>query len=563
MLVRLTIRDIVLIDRLDLEFGAGLSILTGETGAGKSILLDALSLALGARGDGALVRQGQAQGQVTAVFELPHGHPALALAREQGAEIDGDLIMRRVQLADGRTRAFVNDQPVGVQILRTLGAGLVEIHGQHDERALLDPASHRALVDAFGGLSEEAAATRRAHGALKQNQAALAAETERLKAARADADFLRHAHEELKRLAPQPGEEAFLAERRAAMMQAEKVVSDIQAAHEILTGDAAVAQRVAAAARRLERRAVQAPALVEPCVKALDAALEALDIAQSAIEEALRAAEFDPKELERAEERLFALRASSRKYSVPVDNLAALAETYAGNLAALDAGELKLAALEKAAAEAARAYDKAAGGLSKARGRAARDLERAVNSELAPLKLERAEFSVAIASDPAYGAAEGIDRVEFNVRTNPGSRAGPLMKVASGGELARFMLALKVALADRGSAPTLVFDAIEPGVGGAVADAIGQRLARLAARAQVLAVTHAPQVAARSTNHFRIAKAEIGKGERVATSVLALDGKARREEIARMLAGATITEEARAAARRLDRGARAQGDYLA
>jgi DNA repair protein RecN (Recombination protein N) len=291
--------------------------------------------------------------------------------------------------------------------------------------------------------------------------------------------------------------------------------------------------------------------LVEPCVKALDAALEALDLAQSAIEEALRAAEFDPKELERVEERLFALRAASRKYSVPVDGLAALAETYAGNLAALDAGEARLAALEKAAAEAARAYDKAAGGLSKARGRAGRDLERAVNAELPPLKLERAEFSVAIVSDPASVAAEGIDRIEFHVRTNPGSRAGPLMKVASGGELARFMLALKVALADRGSAPTLVFDEIDSGVGGAVADAIGQRLARLAARAQVLAVTHAPQVAARSTNHFRIAKAEIGKGERVATSVLALDDKARREEIARMLAGATITEEARAAARRL------------
>jgi DNA repair protein RecN (Recombination protein N) len=551
MLARLTIRDIVLIDRLDLEFGPGLSILTGETGAGKSILLDALSLALGARGDGALVRQGQGQGQVTVVFELASDHPALALAREQGAEIDGDLIMRRVQLADGRTRAFVNDQPVGVQTLRAIGAGLVEIHGQHDERALLDPASHRALVDAFGGLSEEVAATRRAYGALKASQADFAAETERLKAARADADFLRHAHEELKRLAPQPGEEGSLAERRTAMMQAEKVVSDIHAARESLGGDAALAQHVAAAARRLERRALQAPALIEPCVKALDAALEALDLAQSAIDEALRAAEFDPKELERAEERLFALRAASRKYSVPVDHLAALAETYAGDLAALDAGEARLAALEKAAAEAVRAYDKAAGDLSKARRRAARDLERAVNAELAPLKLERAEFSVAIVNDPTNVAADGVDRIEFHVRTNPGSRAGPLMKVASGGELARFMLALKVALADRGSAPTLVFDEIDSGVGGAVADAIGQRLARLAARAQVLAVTHAPQVAARSTSHFRIAKREIGKGERVATSVLALDDEARREEIARMLAGATITEEARAAARRL------------
>jgi DNA repair protein RecN (Recombination protein N) len=551
MLVRLTIRDIVLIDRLDLEFGPGLSILTGETGAGKSILLDALALALGARGDGALVRQGQAQGQVTAVFEVPPDLPALTAAREQGAETDGELIMRRVQLADGRTRAFINDLPVGVQTLRALGAGLVEIHGQHDERALVDAASHRALIDAFGGLADEAEETRSAFAAFREAEAQLAAETERLRAARADADFLRHAHDELTGLAPQTGEEAILAGRRAEMMQAEKVVSDIRAAHESLTGDAAIAQHLAAAARRLQRRAAQAPALIDPCVKALDMALEALDAAQSAVESALGAAEFDPKELERAEERLFALRAASRKYSVPVDNLAALAQTYAANLAALDAGEARLAALAKALSEAAGAYEKAAAVLSRARRASARELERAVNGELAPLKLERAEFSVVIASDPASASGEGIDRAEFHVRTNPGSRAGPLMKVASGGELARFMLAIKVALADRGSAPTLVFDEIDTGVGGAIADAIGQRLARLAARAQVLAVTHAPQVAARSTNHFKIAKAEIEKGERVATSVSALDGPARREEIARMLAGATVTEEARAAARRL------------
>ena len=551
MLARLTIRDIVLIDRLDLEFGPGLSILTGETGAGKSILLDALALALGARGDGALVRQGQAQGQVTAVFDVPADFPALDIAREQGAEIEGELILRRVQLADGRTRAFVNDLPVGVQTLRALGAGLVEIHGQHDDRALVDAASHRTLVDAFGGLGEEVAATRRAFTAVRESETALAAETERLKAARADADFLRHAHQELTRLAPQAGEETTLAERRAAMMQAEKVVSDIQAAQESLGGGNSVSQHLAAAARRLQRRAPQAPALIDPCVKALDAALEALEGAESAIDEALRAAEFDPKELERAEERLFALRAASRKYSVPVDHLAALAETYEDNLAALDAGEARLVALSKAASDAAAAYHKAAANLSKERKKNARDLERAVNAELAPLKLERAEFSVVVASDTKNVSAEGIDRIEFHVRTNPGSRPGPLMKVASGGELARFMLALKVALADRGSAPTLVFDEIDTGVGGAVADAIGQRLARLAAQAQVLAVTHAPQVAARSTSHFRIAKDAIDKGQRVATSVSALDGAARREEIARMLAGATITEEARAAARRL------------
>jgi DNA repair protein RecN (Recombination protein N) len=551
MLVRLAIRDIVLIDVLDLEFSGGLSILTGETGAGKSILLDALSLALGARGDGALVRQGQPQGQVTAVFELPADHPAIALARERNIEADRELILRRVQVADGRTRAFVNDQPVSAQLIRAISAGLVEIHGQHDERALLDAATHRVLVDAFGGLEAMAETTNSAFAALKAVEAELAEETARVVAAQAEADFAAHAHRELSRLAVGPGEEEALAERRALMMQAEKVAADIREAHQSLTGEASATPLLVAAARRLERRLSQAPALIEPCVKALDAALEALDAATSAIEAALAAADFDPNELERAEERLFALRGMARKYATPVAQLPALADKYAADLAALDAGQARLAALGEAAAAARRAYFTAATALSKARAATARELERAVTAELPPLKLERARFIVEIASDGALVSADGFDRVEFCVQTNPGARAGPLMKVASGGELARFMLALKVALADRGSAPTLVFDEIDTGVGGAVADAIGQRLARLAAQAQVLAVTHAPQVAARSTSHFRIAKSDVGRGERVATRVSALDAPARREEIARMLAGATITEEARAAARRL------------
>jgi DNA repair protein RecN (Recombination protein N) len=556
MLVRLTIRDIVLIDQLDLEFEGGLSILTGETGAGKSILLDALALALGARGDGALVRQGQTQGQVTAVFEVADDLPALAAAREHGLETSGELIMRRVQLADGRTRAFVNDQPVSAQTLRALGAGLVEIHGQHDERALVEAASHRSLVDAYGGLSREAGATREAFTAVKEAQARLETETARLRAARADADFLRHAHDELSRLAAQSGEEDELAARRAAMMQAEKVAADLREAHESLSGETAIMQHLAAAARRLQRRAGQAPSLIEPCVKALDGALEALDAAEGALEASLRAADFDPRELDRVEERLFALRGAARKFAVPVEGLGSLAERYGAELAALDAGEAELKRLAVAAEAAGRAYDSAAAALSGARAASARELERVVNGELAPLKLERAEFSVAMTSDPTNVGAEGVDRLEFHARTNPGSRAGPLMKVASGGELARFMLALKVALADRGSAPTLVFDEIDTGVGGAVADAIGQRLARLAARAQVLAVTHAPQVAARSTSHFKIAKSAVGNGKRVATRVKTLDTLQRREEIARMLAGATITEEARAAAWRLIEGAR-------
>jgi DNA repair protein RecN (Recombination protein N) len=556
MLVRLTIRDIVLIDQLDLEFEGGLSILTGETGAGKSILLDALALALGARGDGALVRHGQAQGQVTAVFEVADDLPALATARRHGLETDGELILRRVQLADGRTRAFVNDQPVSAQTLRALAAGLVEIHGQHDERALVDAASHRSLVDAYGGLSREASATREAFAALKDAQARLETESARFRAARADIDFLQHAHDELSRLAAESGEEEGLAARRAAMMQAEKVAADLRDAHESLRGETAIMQHLAAAARRLQRRAAQAPSLIDPCVKALDGALEALDAAESALETSLRAADFDPRELERVEERLFALRGAARKYAVPVEGLASLAERYGTELAALDAGEAELKRLAAAAEAAGRAYDEGAAALSQARAASARELERVVNGELAPLKLQRAEFSVAMTSDPTNAGAEGFDRLEFYARTNPGSRAGPLMKVASGGELARFMLALKVALADRGSAPTLVFDEIDTGVGGAVADAIGQRLARLAARAQVLAVTHAPQVAARSTSHFKIAKSTVGNGKRVATRVKALDGLERREEIARMLAGATITEEARAAAWRLIEGAR-------
>jgi DNA repair protein RecN (Recombination protein N) len=551
MLVRLAIRDIVLIDQLDLEFAAGLSILTGETGAGKSILLDALSLALGARGDGALVRQGQAQGQVTAVFELAQDHPALALAHERNIETDGELILRRVQLADGRTRAFVNDQPASAQTIRAISSGLVEIHGQHDERALMDASAHRALVDAYWGLEASAESIRAAFDAVKSVELELADETARVAAAQAEADFAAHAHLELTKLAPMPGEEEALAERRSLMMQAEKVSADIREAHESLSGEASAMPLLVAAARRLERRLSQAPALIEPCVKALDTALEALDAATAAIETALRAADFDPDELERAEARLFALRGMARKYSTPVTQLAALAEKYAADLAALDAGRARLVALGEAAKKARSEYSLAAAVLSKARQSSARQLEKAVGAELAPLKLERARFIVEIASDASVLSPDGIDRVEFCVQTNPGSRAGPLMKVASGGELARFMLALKVALADRGSAPTLVFDEIDTGVGGAVADAIGQRLARLASRAQVLAVTHAPQVAARSTRHFRIAKSDVGKGERVATRVLALDAPARREEIARMLAGATITEEARAAAKRL------------
>jgi DNA repair protein RecN (Recombination protein N) len=555
MLARLSIRDIVLIDRLDIDFTSGLSVLTGETGAGKSILLDAFALALGARGDVALVRQGAEQGQVTAAFELRSGHPAAALMVANDIPAEDELILRRVQFADGRTRAFVNDQPVSAQTLKALGAALVEIHGQHDERALVDMATHRRLLDAFGGLEGKAAEVERlweARRAREHEMATLRAEVER---AQREADFLRHAVEELQRLAPEPAEETALADRRAAMMQAEKVAGDLRDAHEAVAGAASPVPALSAALRRLERRTAQAPALIEPAVKALDAALTALDDARGQLDQALRAADHDPRELERIEERLFALRAAARKYTVPVDGLNALAARYAADLGLIDAGAERLAALESAAREADEHYRKAAMALSQARKAAAAKLDGAVNGELKPLKLERAKFMTEMVTEPDGGGPHGIDRIEFWVQTNPGTRPGPLMKVASGGELARFLLALKVALADRGSAPTLVFDEVDTGVGGAVADAIGVRLARLGRRAQVVAVTHAPQVAARADRHYLISKSALDKGKRVATRVAELAADKRREEIARMLAGAEITAEARAAAERLIKAA--------
>jgi DNA repair protein RecN (Recombination protein N) len=557
MLVRLSIRDIVLIDRLDIDFGSGLAALTGETGAGKSILLDAFALALGARGDVALVREGAEQGQVTAAFDIANDHPARAVlvANDLGADLGAgdELIVRRVQFADGRTRAFVNDQPVSVQVLRALGSALVEIHGQHDDRAFVEAATHRALLDAFAGLEDAAADVGRRWDERRERGAAVEAHRADVERARREAEWLRHAVDELGHLAPQSGEETSLANRRAAMMQAEKATEDLRATHEAVTGPHSPVPPLATAVRRLERRAAQAPALVEPVVKAIDAALTALDEARGHLEQALRAADFDPGELERIEERLFALRAAGRKYNAPVDELAALARRYEGDLALIDAGAERLAALEKEAQASVTRYREAAQSLSAGRKRAAAALDKAVNAELKPLKLERAQFSTQI--ETGGEGPDGLDRVEFWVRTNPGTRPGPLMKVASGGELARFLLALKVVLADRGSAPTLIFDEIDTGVGGAVADAIGVRLARLASGVQVIAVTHAPQVAARADRHYLIAKDTLAKGKRVATRVLELQAERRREEIARMLAGAEITAEARAAAERLIRAA--------
>jgi DNA repair protein RecN (Recombination protein N) len=556
MLIQLSIRDIVLIERLDLEFDAGLSVLTGETGAGKSILLDSLSLALGGRGDGSLVRHGADKGQVTAVFDVGADHPARVLLRNNDIDDDGDLVFRRVQSGDGRTRVFINDQPASVALMREAGQYLVEIHGQHDDRALVDTDAHRALLDAFGGLSEHAGDVSGLFEAWRAAKAALKAHRTKVETARREADWLRSSVDELEKLSPMEGEEEELAERRAQMMKAEKMASDINEADEVLSGHGSPVPVISGLLRRLERKAEQAPELLNDTVAALDAALNALSDAQAAVEAALRAADFNPRELEESEERLFALRGAARKYNVPVDSLAELASRMVADLADLDAGEERLHALETQVTEAQAAFLHAAKMLSERRHSTGAALAEAVMAELPALKLERAEFLVEITSDTESAGPTGIDTVAFHVRTNPGSRPGPIMKVASGGELSRFLLALKVALADRGSAPTLVFDEIDTGVGGAVADAIGKRLKRLAGGVQVLSVTHAPQVAARAATHLLIAKGPSEAGATsVSTRVNTMNSDERREEIARMLAGEHVTAEARAAAARLLEGA--------
>lgn len=562
MLARLSIRDIVLIERLDIEFATGLAVLTGETGAGKSILLDAFALALGGRGDAGLVRHGAEQGQVTAVFDIPKNHPATKILAENGLDDASfaescEMILRRVQLADGRTRAFINDQAISVQTLKAVGAALVEIHGQHDERALVDAATHRRLLDAFAGLEKDVGAVEALWDARRAANIELEEHRAGMERAAREADYLRHASDELKQLAPKDGEETSLASRRTTMMQGEKIASDLREAQEVVGGHNSPVAALSAAVRRLERRGVNSPALVEPAVKAIDIAINALEEADQHLQAALAATDFDPAELERIEERLFALRAASRKYSTPVDGLAALAARYAADVVLIDAGASRLKKLEQAAIEVDARYAAAAKKLSAARQKSAEKLNKAVNAELAPLKLERAKFMTQVATDEAAPGPQGFDRVEFWVQTNPGTKPGPMMKVASGGELSRFLLALKVVLSDRGSAPTLVFDEIDTGVGGAVADAIGGRLARLAGKVQVMAVTHAPQVAARADQHLLISKDALDKGKRVATRVNALAADHRREEIARMLAGAEITAEARAAADRLLKAATA------
>lgn len=552
MLAALSIRDIVLIERLELSLDSGLCTLTGETGAGKSILLDALGLAIGARADAGLVRQGAEQGSVSAVFDVSADHPARAILRENGIEDEGDLILRRVQTRDGRSRAFVNDQPVSVGLLRQIGDQLVEVHGQHDERGLLDASGHRAILDAFGGFEGKLQQLRKLWNTASAAREALAEHEAMLARAKAEQDYLTHVVAELDELAPQAGEETSLAEERALMMHSEKIASDLVEAEEALSGDSGLDARLNVALRRLARAAEQAGGRLDAAIAALERTLNEAAEARDRIAEAVRALEFDPARLELVETRLFALRAAARKHNVQVDDLAALAEKLRSALQEIEGGETRLVELRKAADEAAAAYGAAARALSEARAKAAATLDKEVMKELKPLKLDRASFKTQIEVLPeAQGGPEGIDRVSFLVSTNPGAPFGPLIKIASGGELSRFVLALKVALASRGSAPTLIFDEVDSGVGGAVAEAVGLRLAELAKSVQVVVVTHSPQVAARAQHHFRISKGGETKNAKIATRVETLDASARREEIARMLAGATVTDEARAAADRL------------
>ncbi len=551
MLASLTIRDVVLIERLGLTFRRGLCALTGETGAGKSILLDALGLALGARAESGLVRHGADQASVTAEFDLSGDHPAFAILKEQGLDADanaeGRLVVRRTVSADGRSRAWVNDQAVGVALLKKLGEELVEVHGQFDTHGLLNPQTHRGVLDAYAGLATQAAQVAAAYRAWRQVEDARHSAAAEIARARSEEEYLRHAVAELDALSPKPGEEAELAESRSVLMHREKLVDGMNAAYAELSGDRGVERALSSAIRTLSRIADKAGGTLDPVIAALDRAATEAGEGIAALQSASSGVDMDPRALEKLEERLFALRAAARKHGVAVDALAALRDDMAGRLLLIeDQGDL-LARLAKEAEVARAAYRSAAESLSAARVEAAGRLDVAVAGELTPLKMDKAKFRTLVEPlGEADWASSGIDRVAFQVSTNPGAPAGALNKIASGGELARFMLALKVVLAQTSTVGTLVFDEVDTGIGGAVAAAVGERLESLGHGLQVLVVTHSPQVAARGAVHLKVQKTQTG--DQVTTGVAELDGDERREEIARMLSGATVTAEARAAA---------------
>ena len=552
MLTALAIQDIVLIDRLSLRVGGGLTALTGETGAGKSILLDSLGLATGAKAERGLVRHGQEKGVVTATFEVSPEHAVWAVMEEGGLPQEDDLvILRRVQNADGRSRAFVNDAPVSVGLLRRVGEALIEVHGQHQSQGFLNAAAHKAMLDEYGGLGKPLGEVRRLWTARREAEAQLAERLAGREQAAREADYLRHVAEELSALAPQPGEEAMLAERRAVLQAAEKVAGDLADAVDVL-GDDGLEQKLSSAAGRMERAAARLPeddaAPLTAAITRLDAALSEFAEARSAVIGAAEAFTQDPDALNEVEERLFALRAAGRKHSRAPDDLATYQSEVEAQLALIDEGEAGIAKLEKAARAAAKAYDEAAAKLSERRRAAAKALNKAVAGELKPLKLSHATFAADVDPHPDEPGPDGIDRVQFLISTNPGTPLGPLTKIASGGELSRFVLALKASLVAKDGRTVIIFDEVDAGVGGAVADAIGERLSRIAEDSQVLVVTHSPQVAARGAAHWKVAK--TGKAA-MTTSVTPLGEEERIEEIARMLSGAKVTDAAREAAKTL------------
>lgn len=561
MLTHLAIRHVVLIEAADIPFTEGLCVLTGETGAGKSILLDALGLALGARADAALVRHGQPQASVTACFDLTQTRRTRAVLRELGLEAEDELVIRRTVQAEGKSRCFVNDQPVSVTALKRIGETLVEIHGQHEQRGLLDMRSHLDLLDDYGGLSEPRAAVADAYESWQAMQRELDQLRRRIAEAEREQDYLQHMADELRALAAEPGEAERLAHERTAMMQGEKRAGLLQDALDELQGEAG--QPVEAVLRGVQRLLTRgAPAgdgggsssggvsAFDPVLDALERAQVELQDATAGLERLLEESAYDPQRLEAIEERLFAIKGAARKYQVEPDDLAALCEQAEAQLQTLDTQQHRIAELERSVSDALREYLNDAQELSDARGLAAQRLQKALMKELEPLKMGKCRFRV-VQEELAreHWSARGTDHVRFEAATNAGQAYAPLHKIASGGELSRFMLALKVVLSGVKSTPTLIFDEIDTGTGGAVADAIGARLALLSDMAQILTVTHLPQVAARGNHHLFIAKATRGQTTR--TTVEVLDVPQRKEELARMLAGADVTDEARGAAQRL------------
>jgi DNA repair protein RecN (Recombination protein N) len=546
MLRGLDIREMLIVDRLELAFQPGLNVLTGETGAGKSILLDALGFVLGWRGRADLVRQGADQGEVTAWFDLPASHPAIAILQEAGIAIEDELILRRVNVRDGRKTAWVNDRRVSGEVLRNLSETLVELHGQHDDRELLNPRGHRQMLDTYAGLEVELDRVRGAWHAMATARRNLAATEARIAEAKSEEDFLRHAVAELDALAPEAGEEATLDTQRRLMQAAEKIRADIGKAAEAL-GMGGAEGMASDALRWLQGVAGQAEGRLDAPLASIEQAMLTLDEAQRGVADCLDALSFNTSELEEAEERLFAIRGLARKHNVLPDDLRQFADELRGRLAVLDDGARDLDHLREAVSAAQTSYDAAALDIHKRRAKAAKALDAAMAGELAPLKMERAVFATTMTA--ADAGPEGRDDVAFTVATNPGAPAGPLNKIASGGELSRFLLALKVCLTQASQGLTMIFDEIDRGVGGATADAVGRRLAELATEGQVLVVTHSPQVAALGRHHWRVEKHQDAQS--TTSTVVALDANARIDEIARMLSGDKVTDAAREAARAL------------